>query len=332
MNTRNQDRALARPAPASGLGNLKGLGLPLLTVIGWGGSFPIAKAALPSVNALYLSAARYVAASLVFAMILWAVEGKRALRFEGQFVRVFVLGSTGFAGFGLLAFLGLTHTRPQNAALLLATMPLLTILILWVRHGTRPHASTMAFMFAAVVGVTLVITRGSVSLMTSGRLGTGDLMVLLGTLCWVIYMLGASSLPSWSPLRYTTLSALAGTATILAVTVAATAAGFVVAPSLHETASVAWEIAYLALPGTVIGVLTWNAGIKRLGPQNTVLFINVVPVIALAIEMARGYHVTGVELVGVTVTLLALIANNLWQRRTDVQAKAPPAGITAEAA
>jgi drug/metabolite transporter (DMT)-like permease len=186
-------------------------------------------------------------------------------------------------------------------------------------------------MLAALAGVGLVITRGSLSLITSGQVGIGDLMILLGVLCWVVYMLGASSLPSWSPLRYTTLSALAGTVTIVAITAVATALGYVAAPSFHQTAGVAWEIAYMILPGTVVTVLTWNAGIKRLGPQNTVLFINLVPVITLAIEIARGYQVLGIELVGVVVTVLALTGNNLWQRRTASQPK-PPAESTERAA
>lgn len=271
---------------------------------------------MPSVNAFYLSAERYVFASLLFALILWSVEGKDALRFEGQFGRAFLLGSTGFAGFGLLAFLGLARTHPQNAALFVASMPLLTTLVLWAGRGRRPSGATIAFMFAALGGVALVITRGSLTVITSGQIGIGDLMVLLGVLCWVIYMLGASSFPSWSPLRYTTLTALAGTSTIVAVTAVATALGSVAAPSVEQTAGVAWQIAYMVVPGTVVAVLTWNAGIKRLGPQNTVLFINLVPVITLGIEIARGYHAAWIEVVGVMVTITALVGNDLWQRRT----------------
>ena len=158
------------------------------------------------------------------------------------------------------------------------------------------------------------------------------MMVLLGTICWVIYTLGASSLPTWSPLRYTALTSLVGATTILVVAAVATIVGSVTAPSLHETIGSGWEIAYMALPGTTIALLSWNAGIKRLGPRNTVLFINLVPPITLAIEIARGYHVTGVELAGVAVTLLALIANNLWRRRPRVETKAPETSITAAAA
>jgi len=295
--------------------NLAVFGLPLLTVLAWGGSFPVAKAILPSVNAPYLSAERYAFASLTFAIILWLVEGRRALRFDGHFRQAFVLGSVGFAGFGLLAFLGLAHTRPQNAALFVATMPLLTILVLWVRRGAKPSRATLAFMLVALIGVGLVVTRGSLALVRSGEVGVGDLEVLLGVLCWVIYTVGVSSFPGWSPLRYTTLTALSGAVTIAAITATATALGLITAPSVHQTLALAPQTAYMIIPATVVAVLAWNMGIKRLGAQNTVLFINLVPLTTLAIAIAQGYKVVGIELVGVAVTILAVTGNNVWQRR-----------------
>ncbi|GAC1513240.1 MAG: DMT family transporter [Chloroflexota bacterium] len=296
---------------------LAALALPLVTVLGWGGLFPVAKVVLPTVNAFYLSTERYALASLIFIVALFLVEGRAALRFDGHIRRAFLLGSVGFAGYNLLVFVGLAHTRPQNAALLIATMPLLTLLVLWARRGVRPTAPTLTFMFPALLGVGLVITRGSPSSLSAGQGGMGDLMILLGVLLWVIYTLGASSLPEWSPLRYTTLTAMTGTVTIVAATAVATALGYVHAPGLHATIGAAWEIAYLVLPGTVVAVLAWNAGIKALGPQNTVLFINLVPIITLAIEIGRGYQLTRLELGGVMLTLGAVTGNNLWQRRVS---------------
>jgi drug/metabolite transporter (DMT)-like permease len=281
----------------------------------------VAKAALPSVNLFYLSSERYGLAALIFTAILFKVEGRSALRFDGHAARIFTLGAIGFGGFGILATLGLEHTRPQNAALLVGTMPLLTALVLWVRQGARPTWMTIGFMLTALLGVGLVITRGSLSMLVHGQIGGWDGVVLLGVLGWVIYTVGASSFPGWSPLRYTTLSALAGSATVIAITAIATIGGFVEAPSLRQTVGSGWEIAYLALPGTAIAVLAWNAGIKRLGAQNVVLFINLVPVITLVIEVARGYHVVGIEVGGVALTILAVLGNNLWQRWTASRSK-----------
>jgi drug/metabolite transporter (DMT)-like permease len=64
-----------------------------------------------------------------------------------------------------------------------------------------------------------------------------------------------------------------------------------------------------------MAVLTWNAAIGRLGPQNAVLFGNLIPVTTFVIEIFRGYRPNGIELAGAGLTITALVANNLLARR-----------------
>ena len=83
----------------------------------------------------------------------------------------------------------------------------------------------------------------------------------------------------------------------------------------HQLWSVTPQIAYLAIPGAFIAVLTWNGAIALIGPQNTVLFGNLIPVTTFAIEIARGYRPTVAELAGAGLTIGAVVANNLLARR-----------------
>ena len=66
----------------------------------------------------------------------------------------------------------------------------------------------------------------------------------------------------------------------------------------------------------VIGVLLWNIGNKLLTPQNGSLFMNLVPIITFLIEITFGYKLTNVELIVVTMTILAIVLNNLFQRNS----------------
>ena len=59
-----------------------------------------------------------------------AVEGRRALRHrDGRALELWLLGTVGFAGFNLLTYVALEHTRPQDAALIVATAPVITVLV-----------------------------------------------------------------------------------------------------------------------------------------------------------------------------------------------------------
>ena len=90
--------------------------------------FPIAASALQHVDPFPLTAIRYGVAVIVFLGLLDAVEGRRALEHRRPRPELFILGSLGFAGFNLLSYVGLEHTRPQDAALIVASQPLLMAL------------------------------------------------------------------------------------------------------------------------------------------------------------------------------------------------------------
>jgi drug/metabolite transporter (DMT)-like permease len=303
-----------------GRSTLVGATFATITAVTWGGQFVVGKSALDRVNAFPLSTVRYAGAAGLWLIVLAAVEGRGALRLDGRGLRLFWLGSLGFAGFNLLAYTGLAHSRPQSASLIVALAPLLTALVLWRRTGTRPTRVTFGFLALALSGVVLVISGGHPSTIVSGSIGWGDALVLAGVFSFVLYGLGAAQFRDFSPLRYTTLTAALGWITMAAATAVALGGGLVPMPSGSALLSTTPQIAYLALPGAFIAVLTWNAAIGLIGAQNAVLFGNLIPVTTFAIEIVRGYRPNAVELAGAALTIAALVANNLAARR---QAAAP---------
>ncbi|HST19067.1 MAG TPA: DMT family transporter [Gaiellaceae bacterium] len=286
------------------------------TAIAWGGQFVVGKSALGTINAFPLSTIRYAAAVVLWVALLVIVEGWGSLRLDGRGRRLFWLGSLGFAGFNLLAYTGLAHSRPQSASLIVALGPLLTALVLWHRTRTRPSTTTFVLLGVALAGVALVISGGDPASIFDGSIGWGDALVLAGVMSFVLYGLGAAEFSDFSALRFTTLTAALGWVTLAAAaTAVAVASGVVEWPTGEQLWSVAPQLLYLTIPGAVLAVLTWNAAIGLIGPQNAVLFGNLIPVTTFAIEIARGYRPGAVELVGAGLTISALVASNLLARR-----------------
>jgi drug/metabolite transporter (DMT)-like permease len=300
---------VGRNAPAVG-----GL-FAAFTGVVWGGQFVVAKSALDRVDAFWLTSARYALAVLVLLALLAIVEGRAALSPRGRTLQLVTLGTLGFAGFNLLAYTGLEHARPQSASLIVALAPLLMALALWARDRVRPSRATLVALVVALFGVALVISRGHPSTLWNGSLGWGDVLVLAGVLSFVLYTIGAANHRDLSALRYTTLTAALGWPAIIAATLAGTAAGWRSAPSAGNLWAVTPQILYLAIPGAVLAVLTWNAAVEMIGPQTTSLFGNLIPVSTFAIEIARGYRPGLVELLGAVLTIGALVTDNLLKRR-----------------
>jgi drug/metabolite transporter (DMT)-like permease len=287
----------------------------LVATLTWGAMFPIAAATLHHVDPYHLTAIRYGLAVPVFLVLLAAVEGRAALRPEGRSLELFVLGSVGFAGFNLLGYVGIEHTRPQEASLVAALMPLLTVLATWGLTRRAPGRATLTGIAIAFAGVALVITRGDPSQALHGGGLSGDAMILVGALGWVAYTLGARRFPGFSPLRYTALSATGGSLTILAITGVLTASGTEPLPTRHALGAAWLELVYVVAFAAVLAVLAWNEGVRRLGAPNASLFMNLVPIVAFAIAVARGYHPAGIEIVGGLITVAALVGVNLAGRQ-----------------
>ncbi|MET8527263.1 DMT family transporter [Micromonospora sp. NPDC005172] len=294
---------------------------PLLAALAWGAMFPILATALTTVDPLNLTTARYLFAAVILVGILLLREGSAALRLGGRGAEVMVLGVVGFAGFNLLTNLALEHAAPQQVSLFVATTPIITQLVRWARDGVRPKPFLLALSLVALLGVGLVITRGSLAGL--GQFGLGGLMMIGAVLGWAIYTHGATRFGAWSPLRFTTLTALAGTAAMLAASIGADAVGWQHAPAAADLVAITPQLAYAVLVAAVVAVLAWNTGVQRLGAANAALFMNLVPVTTFVVQIARGYRPETVELVGAAITIAALVAANL-AARTRPRPSPPP--------
>lgn len=286
----------------------------LFAVVMWGGMFPIAKAALQVLDAYWLTLIRYGSGALLFVLLLWAVEGRRHISLERRGWALWRYGTAGFAGFGILALLGLARTQPEHGAIIMALMPLLGVGVNALWRRVMPTPVQIAAIVLALAGVALVISQGHVLALFDGGEAQADLLILAGALCWVIYTLGAQDFPAWSALRYTALSCALAVPSIALITGLATWVGSAHPPAWDTLRSVAGEMIYLILLAGVLAVLAWNRGIRSVGASG-VLFINGVPVTALLIGWWQGRTLSPIELLGALMVMGALVLGNLGSFR-----------------
>jgi drug/metabolite transporter (DMT)-like permease len=279
--------------------------------IAWGGMFAVVKPLMAEMDPFTLTLLRYGLTAPIFLVLLVAIEGRRALATEGRMLRLWWLGTLGFAGFGLFAFLGLGTTRPEHASVIPAMMPLITVGVVAMRGRAWPAPRALAAVALGLAGVVLVVTHGEPGTLLTGGAGRGEALVLLGATCWVVYTLGAANFPGWSGLRYTALTCAFGTLSIAVAELVALAAGVATLPAPATLIEAAPAFGYLVLAASVVAVLGWNAGMRALGPARGVLFINLVPVTAFTIAVLGGRVPAGAEIAGVALVIAALVLNSL---------------------
>ncbi len=292
----------------------KGVLIMLVTVLIWGGLFPVAKGALATLDAFWMSAIRYGAAAPLLLAILYWREGAAALRYRGRFLRAAFYGVVGFGGFSILVFVGLAWSRPEHGAIIMALQTPIAAFVHWAWKGARPANFTLGCVALAIIGVFLVITRGDVAHIAADGTLAGDLLIFLGAMSWIVYTIGAVSFPGWSALRFTALTCVPGAAGVCVAAGIATLSGYVSIPAAATVVSVGWELVYLSLLAVVLAVLLWNTAIGYLGALNAMLLGNLVPVVTFAIRILQGHRFEVIELAGAVLVVAALIANNLYLR------------------
>jgi len=294
---------------------LKGLVWLGIAIASWGAMFSVAKRTLSVLDAFFLGSVRYSFGVMIFIVILWAAEGRQALRYGGRFLPAAVYGVIGFSGFNLLVWWGLSFTRPEHASIIMALQTPMAAIAVWLTQGKRPQPFTIGCVAAAIAGVLLVVTKGSLGNVFGGGSLLGDFLVFLGAVSWVIYTMAGWHFSGWSPLRMTVLTAIPGAIGLITFNAVAIAAGWSVLPAMDAVLSVKWQIMYFIVFTVVIGVLGFNNGVKYLGALNAMLMLNLVPVIVFAIEAWLGRSYAAIELLGAAVVIGALVANNLFLRR-----------------
>lgn len=297
----------------------KGVICCLIATLSWGATFPIMTSALMRFDPYTFTTLRYGFAGIALLIALYLREGKSGLKLKGERVGLaWLLGSAAFVGFGFFVFLG-QQMAGENGALttsiMMATMPMLGILVNWVLRKVAPPAISIGLIMMSFFGVMTVITKGHYSsLFDSPANYKANVLIIFGALCWVIYTVGASFFPSWSAIKYTALTTCLGMSSVLVINGILYLTGLVSVPSVSDFLFVIPHVFYTAIVASFIGILCWNIGNKILTPLNGVLFMDVVPITAFSISAIIGVEPSMPEITGACITGSALILNNLYLR------------------
>lgn len=280
----------------------------------WGIQLPVAKDAFEIVDLYHMTAIRYAVPALLMLPVLALLEGRPSLSYRGALVPAVVLGVIGMCGSPLLVFIGMAMSRAEHAAVIVALQPSIAAIALRLLRGIKPANFTVACIALAFVGVVLVVTKGQLVLVDSPHQLAGDLMILLGAACWVVYTMGTSRFGGWSTWRITVLTMIPGAIATVLVTQVMVFSGHIDTPTLHQLNAVSWQLAYLTFIGVVFAMLAWNFGNRRIGPQNATLLINLLPVSTFVFRAIQGHRFEPIEIVGAALVVTALVANNLYLR------------------
>jgi drug/metabolite transporter (DMT)-like permease len=149
----------------------------------------------------------------------------------------------------------------------------------------------------------VVVTGGSWQRLTQLNFALGDLLLLLGNLCWAAYgVMAKRMVKKLSALQTTAVTMLIGAAAIGGLAIAVHGGTLALPP--HGSLA---ALCVMALFGTVVAYLCWNNGISIIGPARTSVFIDLVPIFTMLIAIGQGEKVFLAQWLGAVLVMTGVL-------------------------
>jgi drug/metabolite transporter (DMT)-like permease len=266
----------------------------------WASTFIVTKHAFAEMTPLAFTAVRFALMTLLAFAVL-AVRG-RSWRIQRRDLPRFALaGLMGYTLYQLGFVLGLERTSPFASSLLIATVPLFTLVFLAVR-GERPPARAWAGLAVALAGVALFLADQ----LSHGAPGSliGDVLSVGAAVAFALYgVVNRPLVRDYPPETYTAYTLLAGSVPLLVI-----AAPAALVQDWGAVSSLGWiEVVYMVVLPVYVAYMLWNWAIARRGAAAATSFSLLVPIASGALSAwLFGEGFSALKIVGATLALAGL--------------------------
>lgn len=240
------------------------------SILVWGLSFSVTRSVVQQVPPLTLACMRF----FIAAGFLWGMTAKYKQRLQGKDRKwIWTMALTGITFYFIFENVGLKLTTASHAALIIATIPLGTELVVARLKRRWPSITTTCGTFIALVGVGLLVGRDDGM---SSLIGDGLMFGAVG--CWIAYTFIVSHLSGRYPnLLITRWIMLCGAVSFIPGV--AVELYFLNIPRLDTAA---WaQVAFLSLACSALAYDTWNRAVPALGPTAVNTLIYFIPLVGV---------------------------------------------------
>lgn len=260
----------------------------------WGLSFIASKHAMNSgFTPMTLALFRYIVAVACLVPITLVAEKGMPLR-KKDILPMILSGLTGITFYYFCEYNGIQRTSTVNASLILAAIPIITMLAEAVVYRKRLRPAQVAGAVISMAGVGLILFSGS----DEGEASiTGDLFILGASVVWVMYIFISRGLRG----QYSSLSMNAWQAITAVATLLPLAAG-----EKCSMATIPWDgwaaMAVLAVICSAWCYYLYGNALYAMSPLASAIFINLIPLTTM---------IGGVVLLGESLTWLTVLGGGM---------------------
>lgn len=267
-----------------------------LAVFFWAINTVIAKAVVFQIKPMTLSFYRWLVAFIIILPFAIPHLKKDAALIKQHLGYLFVLAVPSVAIYNSILYLGAQYTTATNISLVVATMPVMTILFSWIMNREKPYLLQSLGVMISIFGMLMIIAKGSWHLLYSLSFNPGDLLIVFSIASWSFYSVMLKSRQiNISPISFLTVLICLGTLCILPFYLWELS----VFKGFEVNASSISIFLYLGIFPSILSYICWNYGVRTAGASIASIFMYLLPVFTSLIaylflkESLLSYHFFG---------------------------------------
>ena len=278
----------------------------------FGASVVAVRVAVRDIPPLTLAILRFGQGSflLLLLLLIWARDLLRIRVSDVPYL--LLLGVIFFTIFPVTFNISLRLTEASRGALMLATMPLWSVLLARAAKKERLSTRQICGVLLTFAGVGMVLAERGLTFAGTSLSLAGDALMLVTALCGALYgVLAKRLLTRYNAMTVTAYAMIFGTL-LLVPAVFFEDASSAMARMRTDTVML---VLFLGIFGGAIGYFLWTFALTRLSPTQVAVYVNLNPMIATLLGVTLlGEKLTGVFIAGLVAVLGGVLLVNLRGR------------------
>jgi drug/metabolite transporter (DMT)-like permease len=282
--------------------HIKAIFKALFAVTVWGASFVATKISLLYISPSAVVWLRFSMGVVVLGLAVW-LTGQFSLPRGKDWGYFAILGFLGISFHQWLQSTGLVTAQATTTAWIITSTPIFIAILGFMVLQEKLAGYQIAGIFLATFGVLLVVTKGNLSSLTTGRFGTpGDFLVLISAVNWAIFSTlsrsGLKKHPSTLMMFF-----------VMGFGWVFTSILFLAGSGVHEIPIIPWDgwiaLIFLGVFCSGIAYIFWYDALKVLPVAQTGAFLYIEPIVTVIVAaILLGEAVLLATLLG-GITILA---------------------------
>jgi drug/metabolite transporter (DMT)-like permease len=267
----------------------------------WAGNAIVGRLMAGQVPPMTLNLLRWLLTAVILLPLAW-----RALqpwsRISARWPYLAAIGLLGVGLYNALQYLALVTSTPLNVTLVASSMPVWMLAVGALFFGEHPTRRQLAGAAIGLVGVLLVIGRGSWDTLAQVRFVPGDLYIIAAAIGWAFYSwllarppahMRGDQRPDWDWAGMLLVQMVFG---IAGASLFAAGEQLVGAEPIRWSFGVVAGLLYVSLGASIVAYRCWGLGVAEGGPALASFFGNLTPLFAAVLsalvlgEAPQPYH------------------------------------------